>query len=236
MTSPAALRDQGMAATEQAADPRLVRAVERYMSGCSRVGDCLIRDIKGYGWISIGRDHRWLAHRAVYMVKKGPIDEGQVIRHTCDTPQCVEPQHLIAGSQSQNVRDIFDRNRRVGAPGVQGEANRSAQLSDALVTELRQAVRTGASIRSAARSRGLEYSTVRSAVLGHSWTHVAEPPVPPSGRKGHPSPRTTPVEVAREARALRDGGLSLAEIGLRLGLNRVTVHRVLRRYEGSRAK
>jgi hypothetical protein len=47
----------------------------------------------------------WEAHNAE------PIPEGMVVRHTCDTPACCNPNHLIAGSQQENVDDMYERER-----------------------------------------------------------------------------------------------------------------------------
>ena len=54
----------------------------------------------------------WRGHRYSYTIHKGDIPEGQVVRHTCDNPNCINPDHLILGTQRDNVNDIFDRERR----------------------------------------------------------------------------------------------------------------------------
>lgn len=213
-------------------DARVVAAVDRYMAGCTRDGDCLVRDVKSYGWISVGRDSRWLAHRIVHAVKVGPIAEGQVVRHKCDRKQCVEPSHLLAGTHSQNVRDIFDRNRRKQAPGRPGESNPSARLTDDLVAQLRREVRAGGTLRGVAAAHDLNYTAVRQAVRGYSWAHVtAEPPVLQVRRCKQPSARLLPIETARKAKQLADAGLSLTAIGEHLHVNRVTAHRLVHRAE-----
>ena len=33
----------------------------------------------------------------------------RVVRHTCDNPRCVRPDHLVPGTQRQNVRDAIAR-------------------------------------------------------------------------------------------------------------------------------
>lgn len=59
-------------------------------------------------------------HRFAYEQLNGPIPEGSgyhgtVVRHQCDTPQCVNPYHLQIGSQLDNVRDMDAKGRRVNA-------------------------------------------------------------------------------------------------------------------------
>ena len=49
-----------------------------------------------------------LIHRWVYaQAHCNSIDDidGVVIRHTCDTPRCINTTHLLTGTQSQNMHD-----------------------------------------------------------------------------------------------------------------------------------
>lgn len=69
------------------------------------------RDRCGYPVIVRNRKH-WRGHRYSYTINKGNIPEGLVVRHTCDNPNCINPNHLILGTQKDNVDDIFDRERR----------------------------------------------------------------------------------------------------------------------------
>jgi hypothetical protein len=47
----------------------------------------------------------------VYQLGGGEREPDQVIRHTCDVSTCVEFDHLIAGTRSDNVREGFTRGR-----------------------------------------------------------------------------------------------------------------------------
>lgn len=72
-------------------------------------------DRKGYGRFQTGRDGgAWktvFAHRYGYELAKGPIPEGMNLLHKCDTPSCVNPDHLYVGSLLQNAHDMARRNR-----------------------------------------------------------------------------------------------------------------------------
>ena len=64
----------------------------------------------GHGRVSMsGRLQQ--AHRVAYSLACGPIPKGQQIRHTCDNAPCCNPQHLILGTQAQNMADMKARNR-----------------------------------------------------------------------------------------------------------------------------
>lgn len=69
----------------------------------------------GYGIISLGgrRGKKTGAHRAAYELYVGPIPEGLDILHRCDTPCCVNPDHLYPGTDFQNRKDMVDRGRAV---------------------------------------------------------------------------------------------------------------------------
>lgn len=57
----------------------------------------------GYGTFGITHDDRIYAHRYSYQLAYGPIPEGLVIDHICRTPPCVNPSHMEAVTQRENV-------------------------------------------------------------------------------------------------------------------------------------
>ncbi len=74
----------------------MARVMCEPMSGCWLwIGDSTVR---GYG-----RFNRDLAHRASFELFKGRIPEGLVIDHRCRTLCCVNPDHLEAVTQKENV-------------------------------------------------------------------------------------------------------------------------------------
>jgi hypothetical protein len=69
-------------------------------------------NMAGYGQ-KVVRGKLWLAHRWVWTQANGPIPEGMQINHHCDTPACVNLDHLYLGTQSDNTRDQIERGRWV---------------------------------------------------------------------------------------------------------------------------
>jgi DNA-binding XRE family transcriptional regulator len=64
------------------------------------------------GYIRVERDHkRFYWHRYIYTQAHGEIPKGMVIRHTCDNPSCINIEHLILGTQKDNVHDMIERGR-----------------------------------------------------------------------------------------------------------------------------
>jgi len=41
----------------------------------------------------------WEAHHGE------PVPEGMVLRHTCNNPACVNPEHIVPGTHSENMQD-----------------------------------------------------------------------------------------------------------------------------------
>jgi len=56
----------------------------------------------------------YLAHRAVYALWYGPIPPGLVIDHLCQVKCCVNPSHLEAVTQPENVRRSHIFRRKTG--------------------------------------------------------------------------------------------------------------------------
>lgn len=70
----------------------------------------------GYGSVGIGSMTDGTrasvpAHRASFEAFVRPIRPGEVIRHKCDVPSCVNPDHLLAGTHADNVADKMLRGR-----------------------------------------------------------------------------------------------------------------------------
>lgn len=64
----------------------------------------------GYGRFRVG-DKKVSSHRFSYELINGRIPKGKIIMHTCDNPSCVNPNHLVLGTQKQNMRDASNKNR-----------------------------------------------------------------------------------------------------------------------------
>lgn len=67
---------------------------------------------KGYGRVRF-RGSAAVAHRVAFILAYGEIPEGQFALHRCDTPSCINPDHLFLGSALDNTRDCIAKGRFV---------------------------------------------------------------------------------------------------------------------------
>jgi len=61
----------------------------------------------GYGYIGSKS-----VHREIFKMYKR-LPEGKSVLHKCDVRNCVNPDHLYAGTQQQNIKDMMKRGRHV---------------------------------------------------------------------------------------------------------------------------
>ena len=120
-------------------------------------------DDKGYGWISISVPDR-RAHRISWLIHKGEIPNGLHVLHHCDTPSCVNPNHLFLGTSIDNVRDRDNKERM-----MRGVMSPIAKLTDELVRAIRQ---DSGSERQLAREYGVSPRLIHYVKHRQRWKHV----------------------------------------------------------------
>jgi hypothetical protein len=107
------------------------------------------------------------AHRVSLMLAGVDI-EGQFVLHSCDNPPCVNPAHLSAGTQKQNVADMVNRQRQ-----PRGSRNGFSKLTERQVAEIRRRAAKGERRRSLADEFEVSETTIYRLANGVGWRHVA---------------------------------------------------------------
>lgn len=117
----------------------------------------------GYGRTAARLGER-STHRMAYAAFTGPIPAGMKVLHRCDTPRCVNPEHLFRGTDSDNVQDCLVKGRHVA---LAGEDNPLAKLTMEAATVIRAAPRS--SIAALARRYGVSRRAVSFVMEGKTW-------------------------------------------------------------------
>lgn len=152
--------------------------IERFWSKVDRTGQCWIWTAGvaggGYGQFTVRR-RKFCAHRLSYELACGPIPAGYFVCHRCDNRRCVNPDHLFAGTHTDNMRDCRDKGRlRIVNPFSPGNRTAPTKLTESIVREVRSRTRSGEAVRAIARDLGVHPITIRDAVKGRTWRHVGD--------------------------------------------------------------
>jgi hypothetical protein len=116
-----------------------------------------------YGQMSLGHRLREYAHRTSWKLHVGGIPQGRFVLHRCDTPLCVNPEHLFLGTLLDNARDCISKGRRAS---FQGEFNSQSKLNEAQVSQIRHDPRTQ---REIAADYGVDRSTISYIQNHKTW-------------------------------------------------------------------
>lgn len=132
---------------------------------------------KGYGGVDVKTEGgQWVkqyAHRVAYCESRGLSVEdikGKVVRHKCDNPSCVNPDHLELGTQRDNIHDMLSRGRFVN-----GERQWQAKLTVSQVKEIREVYAPRCPVNGGvalAKRYGVPPQTISKVVNRKSWRHV----------------------------------------------------------------
>jgi hypothetical protein len=145
-------------------------------SGCWLWLQCT--NFRGYGLIR--RDGRTrTAHRVAFEIVYGSIPKGMLVCHKCDTPGCVNPDHLFLGTSKDNTADMLRKGRmatgvRQGAytkPEMRrrGEQHGCAKLTADQVRAIRLDPRPQ---RVIAADYGMKQPQISSIKRREAWGHI----------------------------------------------------------------
>lgn len=145
--------------------------------------ECVIwpqyKDRAGYGTTyHEGRVRK--AHRVAYCLFHNIAIEsidGLLVRHDCDNPSCVNPEHLSLGNHKDNTADRIKRNRSYHPSG---EKNIGSKLSEEQIAEIRAIHiprKKGFSTSCLAKKYGVSPSWIGRVIAGNVRNGEAEGPL-----------------------------------------------------------
>lgn len=114
----------------------------------------------GYGEFRSGNT-LYRAHRFSYELHFGEIVDGLGINHKCNNTSCVNPDHLYAGTQHDNMSDM-SISGRVG----------TAKLNAKLIPEIREKLLSGTPKRELGRQYGVSPTVIYNIATGKTWCHA----------------------------------------------------------------
>lgn len=122
----------------------------------------------GQGYGRVKRDNKWrLATHVSYEVFVGKIPAGLQALHRCDTPACVNPNHLFLGTHADNMADMAKKGRQ-----SKGVDSPQSKLNEDDVLNIVSLLKKGSSHTAIASVFDVERSAITSISSGRTWSHV----------------------------------------------------------------
>ena len=125
----------------------------------------------GYGTVIDGGKNK-SAHRASYEEYNGPIPDGMLICHRCDTPSCINPDHLFLGTYADNSKDCVNKNRHSSRTGANN--GRSSVTEEQVLKIIKDLEESYETLKTIAQKHGVSNGIVGQINSGYSWTHLTK--------------------------------------------------------------
>lgn len=117
----------------------------------------------GYGQKWDGEKVQYV-HRMTYAEYHGvTLSSSDVVMHTCDNRACYAIDHLVLGTQANNLADMKAKGRQAREFGLP-----QTRLSDADIVVIREARAAGARNMDLAEQYGVARSHISKIVCGHA--------------------------------------------------------------------
>ncbi len=108
------------------------------------------------------------AHHAAFLLAHGRLPCTPVLRHRCDVGLCVAADHLIEGTQAENIADKVAKGRQ-----ARGSRNGNVKLTPEQVREIRARYAAGESPIALGNEFGVHYSSVWNIATRKTWKGAA---------------------------------------------------------------
>lgn len=125
-------------------------------------------DESGYPRCNVGGFKR--VHRLVYFQKTG--ERPDEVMHTCDNPSCINPDHLVGGTHSENMQDMKVKGRR--KMKCTGEKHGSAKISESEARDIFSLKDSGRSYADIGREYSISDVQASNIINKRSWRCLHE--------------------------------------------------------------
>ena len=105
-------------------------------------------------------------HRIVYEFRRGKIPVGLFALHSCDTPSCVNPDHIFLGTQTDNMIDKTRKGR-----AYRGVNHYRAKLDEYQIKAIRS-IGKSLTIAQMAKYFKIDYCAIRNILMNKTWKHI----------------------------------------------------------------
>jgi hypothetical protein len=131
------------------------------------------KNLQGYPLMRLnGIGHKTAISRVMYTKYYGPIPAGMVIRHKCDNPLCINPNHLEIGTQKDNIHDMIQRGRYKIPRGYKGELNNHAKLNEQAIRNIFAERKAGVTAKELSKEFGVHKSMIYGILRRKFWAHI----------------------------------------------------------------
>lgn len=212
---------------------RRIPFAQRFWSHVNILGpdDCWLWQaavVKCYGKFKGDDRKMYASHRIAYELTNGPIPEGMLCCHHCDTPLCCNPSHLFLGTQAENSADRNRKNRQAKQKGV---AHGKAKLTGDQVLQIRHLYAAGnITHEELGRQFGVAGGTIASILTGKKWKHVGGPisRIDMHGETNKTS-KLTEADVLEIRRRYAAGGIYQRQLAEEYGVEQSNIGFIVRR-------
>lgn len=155
----------------------------------------------GYG-IAMIRGRPFKAHRVAVAISAGSVNPELTVCHRCDTPGCVNPDHLFEATHAENMRDAQSKGRYAKLLGdanpsrkrpeclvrgdawqklhegdtrinsPRGEKHKMAKLTAPQVVTIRERRAAGESLKTIAADYGVCFQLISTICQRKLWAHI----------------------------------------------------------------
>lgn len=125
---------------------------------------------EGRGYLQLDGQKHFVTRLAAWAWLNYDLDDKtKHILHRCDNPSCINFRHIYPGTQKQNVRDAFQRSRRIAR---RGSLNGRSKLRESDIAKIRLLRERGLSLNRISKLFSVSLHTIHRIDRKKGWTHV----------------------------------------------------------------